>query len=434
MEDTLRQLLFDKVAPNHLGEVRQLMAYIEARCPYGEPIFLSLGESFQQPPKALLDKLGQAPAFTHGYQLSMYGLPYLRNLASSYIRENVNLSAAVEQGREYEISISWSGTRDAMYDYGQLLIDRYFKHAKPKVLMVAPGYDYNDIFENLGFETTFVALDKKNGYSPDIKKFKAALDSNSKYLIIINAQHNPTSRNWSPKFVRQLLDLAFSEDFPVLIDDAFYGVVRPNVRPTSALAILLDLVVKEKNYQAPWFYVRTFGKQYGIQGWGLGILAANPEVLDLFVNSYRTQHLYNYNGMLQYALAQWLSTNEPEQFLRQRNKLIFDNKRLFEEALIDRFGYPRDKITSGESTPFLLFDAPKYYDQAGRGYREFLDACLELGIVLTDAWPRPFVSNKNEHEYYGIRAYMGVCRDVVEALISRLESHGFAYDMRQFNR
>jgi len=431
MEQKLRTLLFDTVKPNHLEEVARLMRYIEDGCPSGEPLFLSLGETWEHTPGALTKLLGEVPSYVHGYQLSMYGLPDCRQAVSTYLRRDHRLPLSSRQGVDYEVGMTWTGTRNAMYDFGRLLKDQYFKRGAPAFITAAPGWDYVGVFGPLGFKGMFIDLPKASGFMPESASFTESIEKSSKQkqLLIINAQHNPTSINWSPVFVRDLIRLGLAKSFAILIDDAHFGVHDPDVTPTSALRILLEELPNFPKYRQPWFATRSFGKQFSVNGWGLGSLVSSPDTLDLFANTYRTQHIYNYGGAQQYALSRWLNTDSATEFLRKRNVEIAANKRHLVRAFVDRFGYPESEVFPGNCTNFLLFSVPPAYAAIPTGVKVFLQDFLGYGIILTDAWPKPYDSPAEEGTYKCIRMYAGASAKTVDALIGRLEKYGFHYTM-----
>jgi hypothetical protein len=163
------------------------------------------------------------------------------------------------------------------------------------------------------------------------------------------------------------------------------------------------------------------------------MLLSDPAVLDTLVNTYRTQHIYNYGGMLQWALAQWLATDEPATFLAERNTEIANNKQLLADAFTTKFGYPPTELFGGDCTHFLLFSIPPAYQENKDGVRAFLQDCLERGIVLTDAWPRPYDMPIGDSDYRCIRVYAGAGQQTIKRFIDRLDEHGFCYAMHRFD-
>jgi N-succinyldiaminopimelate aminotransferase len=437
ISETLRTLLFDDMPPNHLEEVAKLKQYLNDGSPHGEPLFLSLGETWEHTPKPLRESLGRAPLYTHGYQLSMYGLPEFRQVAAQYIEISHGLASIAKPGIDYQVAASWTGTRNAMYDFGRLLQAEYFKDTAAEIITTAPGWDYPGVFSSLGYDVRYVQLKKEYSFRPDVADFELIMGEpakNNKSLLVINAQHNPTSINWPEETVHALIKRAMERSFAILIDDAHFGVCHPDVKPTSSLRILLEELQRYPDYNAPWLAVRSLGKQFGINGWGIGMLTASPETLDRFVNTYRVQHIYNYGGMLQYSLAEWLKKGTYSSFLASRSEEILHNKQMIQDRFTQKFGYSDHDVFLGDCTNFVLFAVPEYFAQQANGVKLFLHECLRFGIVLTDAWPKPYDTAADTiHEFNCIRVFAGASAQTIQAFLDRFEARGFHFAMKRFS-
>jgi aspartate/methionine/tyrosine aminotransferase len=75
-----------------------------------EPVILSIGENWEEPPKFLLEALRNVPSVVHGYQLSMYGLPRLRQALKSFLHQSYQLESHHLQV-DYEVAVTSAGTR-----------------------------------------------------------------------------------------------------------------------------------------------------------------------------------------------------------------------------------------------------------------------------------------------------------------------------------
>ncbi|MDQ3823384.1 MAG: hypothetical protein M3321_09110, partial [Actinomycetota bacterium] len=162
-DEILRAQLLDEFPPA-FEEARWLADYVAAGSPSGPPVVLSIGEAWEGPPAELIDALARAPAHAHGYQLSAHGLPRLRRLLARSLEREYALSP--EDARRIRVAVSWSGTRNAMFDFGRLLLRGRGDARVPVVLAPAPGWDYAGVFEPLGFETAFLRLRPADGFRP----------------------------------------------------------------------------------------------------------------------------------------------------------------------------------------------------------------------------------------------------------------------------
>src|SRR5437588_11490472 len=126
MKAILRRLLTDGVVPNHLRDTQLLLGSLVRRDEGSfDPILLSLGEPWSGPPEALTRHLERATPESHGYLLSMYGLPECRQALRRFVTTSERWGAEGE--RLFEVAVSWTGTRAAMVDFFEYLRDEW-KH------------------------------------------------------------------------------------------------------------------------------------------------------------------------------------------------------------------------------------------------------------------------------------------------------------------
>lgn len=429
----LEHLLRDEVLPNHLPDVEWLLDYLDNDCPHGDPIVLSLGETWSRAPTQLTQLLNAQPQLVHGYQLSMYGLPAFRRTLREYIIRSQRITAQTA----FEVAVTWSGTRSMMFDYGRLLRTDHTDQRTPVVIATAPGWDYAGVFEPLGFTMRYLQLQPEQSFAPSLEEYDALIEAVSQNpaerlaLVVINAQHNPTGVNWSPQVVRRMVRAAIEAEAAILLDDAYYAVHSPKIEPTSALNILLQELAQASDAQAQqrWLDVRSLGKQFHCNGWALGAVIAHPVTLDRLVNEFRVQHQYNYLGALQQAMSLWLANPASDDFLATLRE-EYDHKRSVIGALLEqRLNYPRDKFFLGECTSYVLFAIPEVYVAQPDGVRQYLRDCFtHTGVLYSDPWLMPRVGPAQGKLYYA-RMYLGPELDVLETAIERMARAGLTYDM-----
>lgn len=372
-------MLDDDVRPNRLPDVEWLRAYLDGGSPAGEPLLLALGETWEGTPPRLLDALRNVPADTHGYQMSMYGLPLLRRLMKQYVRT----SQGLPDDGSWELAVSWTGTRSAMRDFAVHLRGRRCTDESASVLVVAPAWDYAGLMEPLGFRMAYVETSAQDGFLPSESSIRrTAADLADLALVVVNAQHNPTGHNWRPEVVQALVDQAVDRGAAILVDDAYFGLCPPDAPATSATAILLETLAA-RGADVPWLSVRSFGKQFHCNGWGVGAVLAAPGFLDDLVNELRPQHTYNYGVHLQYAMAQWLADGPAvEEYLSRENATLARKR----AAVVQALGAAgAGRVVAGPAAPYILFEVPEKYADAER---EYLRRCgLDAGVFLSPSWP-----------------------------------------------
>src|SRR5262249_1422527 len=152
--------------------------------------------------------------------------------------------------------------------------------------------------------------------------------------------------------------------------------------PTSSLAVLL--LEQGGASTPPWLAVRSLGKQFDCNGWGLGAVMGPPALLHELVTRWRPQHLYNYLGFLQAAMAEWLPSPQAAAYTRMRQVSIAGNRVRVRRCLQATLGYPVDAVRDGTCTSFMLFETPPAY--SARGVEAFIaDAINVAGVVLAPA-------------------------------------------------
>jgi N-succinyldiaminopimelate aminotransferase len=311
----LRDLAGNEGLPNPYDDVSILRRYQQAGGDLAEVIYLSLGETWSRAAPGLREALAaDLPAHCHGYSLSPYGFPALHSILRTYITDTHHLEAVAALGRDYEVAVSQNSTRNAMFHFGRLLREDSRATAGRKAVVIAstPGWDYAGVYTALGFEMRTFDVDSRTHYQPDHQEVddllrRARRDTDGPVLLAINAQHNPTGANWDPHRVRAMIRSALATRTGMLVDDAYYAVHNPDVIPTNTLRILLEELNSLPRGQHPrWLAVRSLGKQFHCNGWGIGALTAAPDTVGRLVVRLQPQYTYVSAVPLQAAMAAWL--------------------------------------------------------------------------------------------------------------------------------
>ncbi|WP_394846242.1 aminotransferase class I/II-fold pyridoxal phosphate-dependent enzyme [Pendulispora brunnea] len=441
-QETLESLLEDDVLTSRMPDVGLLTRYLKDGCPHGAPICMSFGETWNQVAPGLVTRVTSEPRHVHGYQLSMYGLPVLRRTVRDYLIEDHGLAGVAETGRDFEVAVTWSGTRSAMFDFGRLLLDRgdvASASRTPVVLAAGPSWDYEGALAPLGYRVRYHALRPETGFRPSLEEVHAVLDridanpEERLAMVVINAQHNPTAVNWDADFVSALIRIAMDRKAAILVDDAYFAVHDEGVSATSALRLLLCELATRRDPDARcrWLAVRSLGKQFHCNGWGLGGMVADPAILDLLVNRYRLHNSLMYGGVHQHAMADWLRAPESRQFLRNQQRLYTEKRRFIGEFMKARLHYPEAAVHLGKTTSYIMFAAPKAYASIPEGLDRFkMDCFRDTGVLFAPAWPWPYAAGTQHHLPY-LRMFIGADFDAIRVALRRLADAGFHYDARQ---
>ncbi|MFI7687757.1 pyridoxal phosphate-dependent aminotransferase [Nonomuraea sp. NPDC049655] len=411
---------------NPLGDARLIEHY---RGSGGDPaglIYLSLGETWTQAAPGLVAALSRGlPDLSHGYTLSPYGLPDLRRALTEYIVTTHRLPRPSGPA-DYEVAVSQDGTRAAMFDFGRLLVRD--GAAPPTVLVPAPGWDYPGVFAPLGCRVRYYAVDAAQGHQPVPDQVAAELEraaATGRPLLVLNAQHNPTAANWDARTVRAMIATALDHRAAVLVDDAYYAVHDPDVRPTNTLKILLAEMGRHPRGATPWLAVRTLGKQFHCNGWGVGALTAHPGTLAALA-AQQHHHSYGSGLPLQAAMARWLRDPACEIYLQAMRAHYADARRHAAARLTAELGFPRHACHAGECTSYLrLRVPPRYVDETGgeEGYRRL---CLDRAGVLPGTGSMVTPGPPGDGHAH-VRLFLGHPRPILDEAIDRLARHGLGW-------
>jgi N-succinyldiaminopimelate aminotransferase len=411
---TLRE---QAVRPNRLRDTVWLERYLASERPYGDPLLLGLGETWRDTPGELVRALADVPASAHGYQLSMYGLPRLREVMKAYVSRTQRLDA--HQGA-FEVAVSWSGTRAAMGYYGQMI--RSMRDGPLVATAVSPSWDYAGVLEPLGFRMQYLDV-SRSGWRLDPEAVRAFADEAQRTdLLVLNPQHNPTGESWSQPTVDALLGVARADGSAILVDDAYFGFAHAGDGRASAVAQILD---DEALRASTWLAVRSFGKQFHCNGWGIGAVTAPPSLLDDFVNDHRARREFNIGGVQQHAMARWLADERAVADYLHAEEQTYEGRR---KSLIDALagaGFRRDGIVAGPAAPYALIPVPSSF----RGHTdEYLQACaVRAGVFLSSVWPADrALTGTRPDEGDHVRMFLGMDTSGLVEAVERLHDAGLA--------
>ncbi|MBJ6998626.1 MULTISPECIES: pyridoxal phosphate-dependent aminotransferase [Streptomyces] len=376
MEPT-RLVLDSGELPNDHEDAGLIRQYEERGGDIRRLIYLSLGETWNAVAPGLAAVLASGlPVHSHGYTLSPYGLPALRDVLRDYVRRTHRLPQA---GTEtYDVAVSQSGTRAAMSDFGRLLLtDARTPDTAPAALVPSPGWDYGGVLAPLGYRLLPYDLGAVRGWQPDPAEIESLLDSAGHWsLVVLNPQHNPTGANWAPETVRAIVEAAVARRAAILLDDAYYALYTPGQLPTNALRILVE---ETQGSTVPWLATRTLGKQFHCNGWGIGALTARPATL---AGLARVMHARSYGCALplQAAMASWLRTEQADDFVeRLRGSYAAARGRVSERLRTD-LGFPSYAVHPGTCSAYLRFRVPTRYVHEGSEAR-YRRLCLQAGVL-----------------------------------------------------
>ncbi|MEV6332805.1 pyridoxal phosphate-dependent aminotransferase [Streptomyces sp. NPDC051909] len=426
--------------PTRFSEVRLVHDYLDAGSPGGAPIYLSLGETWSQAAPGLTQCLASPlPQHSHGYVVSQYGLPRLQRILRSYIPRTHGLPDKVRPGVDFEVAVACGGTRNTMSDFARLLNPRegtrFPSHQPPVALLFSPSWDYATVFAAAGYDIQHLPLSPTDSH-PSLDHLREAFDrlgpsrGPAPTVLVINAQHNPTAINWRPQDVRTMIRMAITARAAILVDDAYFAVHNPDVEPTSALRILLEEAADSSPELPPWLAVRSMGKQFNCNGWGIGAATGPPAVIDELMNTVQFERSFIAAVPLQEAMSSWLEDPESDAYLIAAGQEYANKRKHVAQFLSDRLGYPQDSYQPGECTSYLRFQVPPRYLHQPDGAAHFRTSCFQkTGVLLSlDPGNLDNMPGSTLHIKPHVRMFIGPPLPIVAEALNRLENAGIHYD------
>ena len=419
-------------------DARMIRTWLDTR-PDLDPIALSIGDpGFSAPnvPGRLRDLLAEAPDHTHGYQYSMYGLPAARHLIGDHVIADQGLAESATPGNDFDLAVTSHGTRAAIHDFGRWLLRQHPDDPRtPLALCATPSWDYAGVLEPAGYRMAHWPLRPEAGWWPhaeDLRDALTAIDADQQQrlaMVIINAQHNPTGRSWPGIMLRELIDAAHRRGAGILIDDAYYAV-RTTDRHAAAQSAPRHLLAVLDTARRPsfaarrhWCAVRSLGKQFGVNGWGVGTITAHPDTLRELTEC-AFQRSFPTGADRQWAMAHWVADAASGRWMAAQRQQLTVNRDLLTDALTGPLRWPTATVVGGECGPYALIRIPLAYqtepDGPARWRRDLFDA---TGVLLSPAsieqpqLPTPY-----------LRIYLGTSTTVLAGALQRIRAAGITYD------
>lgn len=381
-------------------------------------IYMAYGETWYRSPQQLRDYLANTEAMDSGYELSAWGRPSYRQVLKSYIFKDHGLT---EQDG-VEVGFSSTGTRERMYDFARLVAKR--AKQKPVAVFALPGWDYEAVFTQNGFTCAPYLLRQEDAcFQPNIKEVRTHLETictspeNGNVVLIINTQHNPTGVTFTQENIMALLQMAIEYRLSVMIDDAYYGVVHPGVGRVSTLTLWVNML-KSQSYRPLWLAVRSLGKQFFCNGWGLGAAVSETSTL-MELETLFLDHTYPYGGMLQSAMSKYLSSPESAGFLASANAEYAEKKKWISDFLHAHADYPKSCIYPSDCTPYYLLKVPNRYLKTSNPCAAFKQDVMENGHLLVGSGSMVYGYGFSGLREW-VRLYLGPDQNIIEEAMKRL--------------
>ena len=205
----------------------------------------------------------------HNQYAPFTGSPNLRQEISNYYKSFYSLN----YNPESEITVT-VGATEAIY-----LVITALINPGDEVIVLEPFYDsYVASIKMAGGIPVAVTMHAPD-FDIDQKELEAAITPKTK-LLILNNPHNPTGKVWSKEELLAVSNVAIKNDLYLLSDEVYEFLVFDGTKhlPTATLDGMMERTIT----------VSSAGKTFGLTGWKIGWICANPKV----TNACRLVHQY----------------------------------------------------------------------------------------------------------------------------------------------
>lgn len=328
-------------------------------------IDLSLGKTDFPCPEKLADMAAKYIRSGYNNFAPHEGISELREVISTRVKRIYNHS----YNPETEITITAGPIQAIMTAISTTVKD------EDEVILFEPAYEsYAPAISINGGRPVYVAL-KQPDFHIDWEEVRKMVSSKTR-MIIINSPHNPTGAVLTDSDLIQLQHLTNGTNIVILSDDVFESIVFDNNTHQS--------VSRYEKLAERSFVVSSFGPVFNINGWGLAYILAPEKLMNEFRRIQQFQ-IYNVNTPLQYALSEFLRTEES---LRDISEMYQGKRNYFNRLL----GNSLFKIVPSQGSYFEILDYSNISDESDTDFTFRLASEYGVGVIPASA----FLHEKNK--------------------------------------
>ncbi|MDD5614318.1 MAG: pyridoxal phosphate-dependent aminotransferase, partial [Candidatus Omnitrophica bacterium] len=184
------------------------------------------------------------------------GIPELKEAIANKFKSQNNLNYAPDQ-----IVVS-NGAKHSIANVLFALLN-----PGDEVIIMAPYWlSYTEMVKLATGVPKVVYFDKKDGFRPDFKKISAALNKNTK-CIILNSPANPTGMVWTKSELVKLESIALENNLVVISDEIYEHLIYQGEH--ISIGSLSDEIFKRT------VTVNGVSKSHAMTGWRIGWIGAD---------------------------------------------------------------------------------------------------------------------------------------------------------------
>lgn len=238
------------------------------------------------------------------------GIPELREAITDYLNSRYGTDV-----KPSEVIVT-PGGKGAIF----LAISSYLGPGD-EVIIPEPSYPaYPEVARFIGAKPVFIPLKwlgSEKGFALDINEIEKAISSKTK-MIVINNPQNPSGALFTPKEVKQIMEIAKENKLLVLADEIYDNFIYDGAEFKSFLT--------DSEWRDYLLYVNGFSKTFSMTGWRLGYLVVKESIARkltrLAVNMYSCTTSFAQKGAVMAIKGPWEPVKEMVKLFEKRRNLM----------------------------------------------------------------------------------------------------------------
>ncbi len=249
------------------------------------PIVLSIGEPKHAAPDFVLTEMTAQLRGLENYPLTK-GTLALREAVARWLSQRFDIAPKLLDPERHILPVN--GTREALFAFAQVVINRNPDHNKGAVVVMPnPFYQiYEGATILAGAEPWFLSTRDDTGFVPDFDAVPAEVWQRCQ-LIYLCSPDNPTGAVVNEAALRQLIALADEYDFIIASDECYSEIYFDEAAPPVGLLEVAAKIGRDDFKRCVVFH--SLSKRSNLPGLRSGFVAGDAEVMAKFL-LYRTYH------------------------------------------------------------------------------------------------------------------------------------------------
>lgn len=228
---------------------------------YDDVIDFTLGDPDVPTPKSICDAAYNAAINGKTHYAPNAGLPALREAIAKQVSK--------ESGIDYtanNVAVTIGATEAAYLSFMACI------NPGDEVIILAPYWvQYENIVKLLGGKPVIIDTFKED-FEPDLNVIHKAINDRTK-AIVVNSPNNPSGYVYNDAFLKELAEMASSNNILIFDDEAYRSLVYDGEYPSIAKYCGKEDIV----------IINSFSKEFAMTGWRVGYIVAEEDFINTVV-------------------------------------------------------------------------------------------------------------------------------------------------------